>query len=235
MTSRTTDINCDRCGKYMHSLMPHDHIPDVNICGECQVKAMPAAVPKPVGITAIEKQIAILDGGFIERYHVKGQRKLMRQSVADHSWRMATIIFCLYSTADGDHVLTAGLVLAALFHDVSERVTGDMPANVKRHNPAIEQAMHEVSTAEEVRLGIRFNLNEDQQRVLGWADRYEGALHCWDEYEMGNQKIVPTLMRYFEYCMDKKYELADATLEANRLMLLTELTNRMNRMHYGHV
>lgn len=181
--------------------------------------------------SAISTLEALFDGGFIERYHIKGQRMITRQSVADHSWRMAAIVFAVYNRAPGDVCLSARLLLATLFHDVSERVTGDIPANVKRHNPAIQRAVNEVSTAEEQRLGIRFDLNDDQQTLLSWADRYEGALHCYDEYEMGNRKIVQTFLRYYNYCSDPKFKLADAALEANRRELMQYLTNLVNRMH----
>lgn len=169
----------------------------------------------------------LLDGGWIERYHVKGQRMLTRQSVAEHSWRIATIMFSI------NRDVSSNLILASLFHDVSERVTGDIPANVKRHNPAIEHAVNEVSTAEEVRLGIRFMLNDEERKLLSWADRYEGALHCWDEYEMGNRKIATTLLRYWDYCQSPELELADKAHEAKRRLLMTEFYQRINRMQNG--
>lgn len=218
MTNRTTDIHCDKCGRYMHSLQPLERIPATNICDQCR--------PSPLGTLA-----PLLDGGWIERYHIKGQRMLTRQSVAEHSWRIVAILFAVYKDAPGDVCLTASLLLAAAFHDVSERVTGDIPANVKRHNPAIEQAVREVSTAEEDRLGIRFSLSEDQRKLLAWADRYEGALHCWDEYQLGNRLIVTTFLRYYDYCQNPKYELADKNLEHNRHALMTELSNYVDRMH----
>ena len=160
---------------------------------------------------------ALLDGGWIERYHVKGQRMLTRQSVAEHSWRMAAAIFAVASQ------LRADVVLAALFHDVSERVTGHIPSNVKKLNPDIQQAVHEVSTAEEVRLGIRFNLTDEEKKLVAWADAYEGTLHCLDEYELGNRKIVPTLERYHSYSRDSKFKLADKASEERRLELMYEL------------
>lgn len=231
MTSRTTDIHCDKCGRYMHSLQPLERIPAVNICDGCAEKVMAGMAdklgpPSTPSIDVVDKLAALLDGGFIERYHIKGQRMLLRQSVADHSWRMQAIVFSVL----GARYLTSSLLLAVAFHDVSERVTGDVPANVKRHNPDIQRAVHEVSDAEENRLGIRFDLTPEEVRLLAWADRFEGALHCMDEYEMGNRKIVGTLMRYWEYCSKPEYKLADTESEKNRRMLMTELNQRIERI-----
>lgn len=165
----------------------------------------------------------ILDGGWIERYHIKGQRMLTRQSVAEHSWRMAAIIFSIRPNC------SASLILATLFHDVSERVTGDLPANVKRVNPAIAATVNEVSTAEEVRLGIRFLLSPAEQKLLAWADRFEGALHCFDELEMGNRKIIHTLMRYINYCGDKAYVIENIQQENAKKKLLNDLQHQVTQ------
>lgn len=168
-----------------------------------------------------EQVESLLDGGWIERYHIKGQRMLTRQSVAEHSWRMSAIVFAV------NPQLSANVLWALLFHDVSERVTGDVPANVKRANPEIERVINEVSTNEEIRLGIRFNLTAEEQKLLSWADRFEGALHCLDELEMGNHKILATLHRYIAYSLDDKYKLADNNHESNRRALVGHFNQRL--------
>ena len=211
MTYRNMDVHCRKCGKYMHSVMPEEY-KGKELCANCGKVSPPTTLN------------SLLDGGWIERYHIKGQRMLTRQSVAEHSWRIIAIIFAVNSKP------SAELVLGAAFHDVSERVTGDIPANVKRANPEIARVINEVSTAEEQRLGIRFGLTDDEERLLGWADRYEGALHCWDEYEMGNRKIVPTLRRYQEYYNDAKYKLANPEWEKARQELTDCLNQQIERI-----
>lgn len=211
MTDRTTDIHCDRCHKYMHSIGPLEKVPVSNVCSQCDAN--------PVGVLA-----SLMDGGWIERYHIKGQRMLTRQSVAEHSWRLAAVIFAVARKP------RAELVLAALFHDVSERVTGDMPSNVKRANPVLAQALREVSMAEEIRLGIRFDLSEQEQRLLAWADRYEGAMHCLDEYTMGNRFVVKTMLRYYEYCSGDEYKLKDPNEERRRNVLMQELEKSVSHL-----
>jgi len=274
MTERTTNIYCDECGRYDHSVGPLDPIPTKFTCDRCKREGPPAVkIQRPGPVTAampmspedverllrergVEAKTAkvisagmitpdklvppselykeahpmdevesLFDGGWIERYHLKGQRMLTRQSVAEHSWRMAAIIYAIVGT-----MAREALIWATLFHDVSERVTGDMPANVKRANPAIADALHEISLTEEVRLHIRFDLSEQEQRLLGWVDRFEGALHCADELEMGNRKIAATMLRYQQYYMDEKYKLQDKENEAKRQKLMEHLNQRIKEL-----
>jgi 5'-deoxynucleotidase YfbR-like HD superfamily hydrolase len=159
----------------------------------------------------------LLDGGLIARYHVKGTRMLVPQNVAEHSWRMSAVLFYLWPEA------RAAVVWATLFHDVSERVTGDMPSNIKRHSPQLAKALNEVSTAEEYRLGIRFDLTPEEEKLLGWIDRFEGAMKCVDELEMGNRKAIGTMRRYIQYAGDPKYILMCPEREALRQELTRAL------------
>lgn len=171
---------------------------------------------------------SLLDGGFIERYHVKGQRMLTRQCVAEHSWRMAAILRYLWPDCHRE------LIWATLFHDVSERVTGDMPSNVKRANPVMAGAVHDVSEAEEKRLGIRFTLDAEERKMLAWLDRIEGAMHCLDELEMGNRKVIHTLQRYIAYAGDPEYVLANPCREALRQDIQEQLVLQARALINNH-
>ncbi len=165
---------------------------------------------------------ALLDGGFIERYHVRGRRMINPQNVAEHSWRMAAALFYIHPGA------SPRMVWATLFHDVSERVTGDLPSPVKNSNDEIRKEFNRVSTNEERRLGIRFELGNEESKLLRWLDRYEGALHCLDELEMGNRKALRTLLRYYEYCCGAEHRLQTADVEARRQLLFVQLTEKVN-------
>lgn len=167
---------------------------------------------------------ALLDGGFIERYHTKGQRMLTRQSVSDHSWRMAAIVRHVWPDCRVE------LVWAVLFHDVSERVTGDMPSPIKTANPAVQAALNKLSTDEEVRLGIRFTLDDEERRMLAWVDRFEGAVHCADELEMGNRKVIGTLRRYLDMSSQTRFRLLNHNRALVQLELVRTLTEKVDSL-----
>lgn len=184
----------------------------------------PVAAPRDAfdAPTANDQLEALLDGGFIERYHVRGRRMIVPQNVAEHSWRMAAVLFHI------NPVARAVMVWATLFHDVSERVTGDLPSPVKNANAEIRKEFNRVSTAEEQRLGIRFDLTEEEKKLLNWLDRFEGALHCLDEVEMGNRKAIRTLLRYFDYCTGAQHVLQNEGMEHRRFALFVQLTEKVN-------
>lgn len=164
---------------------------------------------------------ALLDGGFIERYHIKGQRMLTRQSVAEHSWRMAAILYTIWPGCRVE------LLWAHLMHDVSERVTGDMPANIKWANPVMSGEVNRISTAEEERLGIRFPLDAEERRLLAWVDRYEGAVHCGDEIMLGNQLVVGTFNRYLQRITVADFRCHDHNRAMLQIQLARELTEKV--------
>ena len=176
-----------------------------------------------------QKAADLLDGGFIERYHIKGQRMITRQSVAEHSWRMVAMLFAMWPDARRE------LVHATAFLDVSERVTGDMPANIKRANPEIASAVNFVSTGEEHRLGIRFELTDLEAKVLRWLDRFEGVQHCLDEYNLGNRLVLGTLDRYWTYCTTEDNQITeDDTLRGAQLAMMAPVARQIGNIFPHH-
>jgi 5'-deoxynucleotidase YfbR-like HD superfamily hydrolase len=138
----------------------------------------------------------LLEGGGVHRYHMK--QTLKDQQVATHSWRMAAILQSLWPDCRKE------LVMAALFHDVSERVTGDVASPVKWANPALRMELNRVTMAEEERLGIRYQLDAEERNILTWLDRFEGCLYALDEIQMGNRKLHNTFVRYYRASNDAK-------------------------------
>lgn len=90
-----------------------------------------------------------LAGGDVKRYHTYAT--VPAQTVAAHSWRVAVIAAHLWPDRPG-------LPLAALYHDVAEGLTGDVPAPAKR---ALGEGLEHEG-------GIR-RLELDYERYLGVA------------------------------------------------------------------
>ncbi len=72
---------------------------------------------------------------YIERWGL--MRNTARENVAEHSLQVAMIAHCLAlvgrrfgRTADADRV-----AVAAMYHESSEVITGDLPAPIKYYNP----------------------------------------------------------------------------------------------------
>jgi 5'-deoxynucleotidase YfbR-like HD superfamily hydrolase len=138
----------------------------------------------------------LLEGGAVKRYHMKPTIK--EQTVGAHSWRMVAVLIALWPDARRE------LICATAFHDVSERVTGDVPSPIKWSNPGLRIELNRITTDEEERLGIRYRLEPEEANVLKWLDYFEGCLFCLDEIQMGNRRLHNTFLRYHGACSDAK-------------------------------
>lgn len=77
----------------------------------------------------------LLAAGEVRRGHTVRD---FHQTIAEHSWRVAALLWHAYRGAP-----PAGLIEAALFHDAAEILTGDIPAPAKWGNGALEAALRE--------------------------------------------------------------------------------------------
>lgn len=70
--------------------------------------------------------------GYVTRYHT--WPRIRDQTVAEHTWNLLRIILAVHPHASPE------LLRWTMFHDVGERVTGDVPFPVKRENPEVKAA-----------------------------------------------------------------------------------------------
>jgi 5'-deoxynucleotidase YfbR-like HD superfamily hydrolase len=133
----------------------------------------------------------ILNGAEVIRYHTN--TTLMRETVGHHSHGVA----CLVLLFDPD--ASRELLVAALFHDLSEQKTGDIPSPAKRIYGIGEQ----VSSLERELMfdaGIGFpNLSSAEARILKLADIAHGALFCVREMSLGNSRMRAIYGTYMTY------------------------------------
>lgn len=78
---------------------------------------------------------------WLQRWGLK--RNVINENVMEHSWEVATIAHALGTIRnrcfDGTLDVNA-VVVAALYHDCGEVITGDMPSPIKYHSPEITRA-----------------------------------------------------------------------------------------------
>lgn len=108
----------------------------------------------------------------------------------------------------------------ALFHDMEEAFTSDIPWNVKHHdnttNSAIQQCIREkldrlyTGTSEP----IFQHKNTILQAKMGLpgkfvniADNLEGAWYCYTELEMGNNYMIDLFLKYLQVINDDSFTL----------------------------
>ncbi|MCK4703873.1 MAG: 5'-deoxynucleotidase, partial [Gammaproteobacteria bacterium] len=90
---------------------------------------------------------------WLQRWGLK--RNTISENVMEHSWEVATIAHALALIRnryfEGDLDVNA-IVVAALYHDCSEVITGDMPSPIKYHSQEITQAYKSIERKAEYEL-----------------------------------------------------------------------------------
>ena len=130
-------------------------------------------------------------GSEVTRYHTV--TTLVKETVGHHSHGVALLCYLL------DPLVRREVIIGALFHDLAEHQTGDIPSPAKRQYGIGEQ----VNALEERLLrsaGLFMpELTPDEARLLKLADIAQGALFCSREISLGNTRMRLVFDRYISY------------------------------------
>ena len=143
---------------------------------------------------------------FIHRWGL--MRNTLVENIQEHSLQVAMIAHALALIRNrlfaGDLNPERVMVLA-VFHEVSEVITGDFPSPLKYFNPEISRAYSEIEQVARRKLWdmIPAELKEDYRSVLfpeeadaeGWevvkaADKISAYAKCLEELKAGNQEFA---------------------------------------------
>jgi len=180
-------------------------------------------------------------------------RSVTPENVQEHSHMVAVLAHALaVIRRDVYHIPCDpnAAAAAALFHDASEILTGDLPTPIKYNNPEIMTAYHQVEAAasekllgmlpEELRPAYEpLLLEEDAEtkRLVKAADKLSAYIKCIEERRAGNdefnlaeQKSLETLMGYqmpeVDYFLENFIPAFDRTLDELGTMEYTEPANK---------
>lgn len=145
--------------------------------------------------------------GEVKRCHT--ERVLRPQTVAQHSWGVATILLMVHPEAD------AKLLRAALWHDVSERAMGDIPSPVKwaseEMHAAIEALEDDINKQWDI---MPKGLTEAERALLKFCDAFEFYLWTREEIAMGNtfmftpRQNITAFLTHFMQCRSSESMMA---------------------------
>ena len=137
---------------------------------------------------------------FIQRWAL--MRNTAPENVQEHSHQVAVLAHALAVIRHekfGGQVDPGAVAVAALYHDASEILTGDMPTPIKYDNPAIQGAYRDVEKmAEQKLLGmlpqelrevyapILTVPDEETRRLVKAADKLSAHIKCLEELKAGN-------------------------------------------------
>ena len=113
------------------------------------------------------------NAGKVKRFHTV--ETIGQQTVAEHSFNVCLILlFITNGTASSE------LLKAALYHDLPELITGDIPATAKWKSEALSQALTEVEQRFEKDFNLSVEISDSEKLLLKWADMYELVQYCFD-------------------------------------------------------
>lgn len=133
----------------------------------------------------------IRQGGDVLRFHTVALGR--GQTVAAHSWGVATLVLELWPDASRE------LLIAALYHDVPEAVLGDLPAPAKWEHAELAKAYAKAEAGIALDLGVDFSLTDEDHKRLRIADMLELLWFCLEQRRLGNRNVEEIWDRGLKY------------------------------------
>ena len=140
---------------------------------------------------------------FIQRWAL--MRNTAPENVQEHSHQVAVLAHALALIRNekfGGHVDPGLVASAALYHDASEILTGDMPTPIKYDNPAIRTAYKDVETVAAGKLlgmlpqelqaayaPVLTAVDPEVERLVKAADKLSAHIKCLEELKAGNTEF----------------------------------------------
>ena len=139
---------------------------------------------------------------FIQRWAL--MRNTAPENVQEHSHQVAVLAHALAVIRNekfGGHADAGAVAVAALYHDASEILTGDMPTPIKYDNPAIRKAYKEVEAVAEEKLlhmlpeefrtvyAPILRPDGETEQLVKAADKLSAYIKCVEELKAGNNEF----------------------------------------------
>jgi len=142
---------------------------------------------------------------------------LSPETVGHHSAGVAALVLLVYAPS----LPPSKLLAAAIYHDLPEQYTGDLPAMVKWNHTELKEALSKVEKEfwDMTAFGIDpvHHLYEHEVAILKWCDITDLAFAFRDELWKGNSRALPDAMR----CVQHLNKLAEGLTEYKGVHELT--------------
>lgn len=131
-------------------------------------------------------------------------RNTKAESLSEHSLEVAFIAHALALIKNkrfGGSLNAEHIAVAAMFHDTSEIITGDMPTPVKYYNEEIKKVYKQIeAVADNTLIDMLpedlkedylplYSLDEEEKKIIKAADKISALIKCIEELNMGNREF----------------------------------------------
>ncbi|MBQ3817201.1 MAG: 5'-deoxynucleotidase [Clostridia bacterium] len=132
-------------------------------------------------------------------------RNTRNENLSEHSLEVAMIAHALAIIKNekfSGNVNPETVAVAAMFHDTSEIITGDLPTPIKYYNAQIKSAYKEIETVAQKRLtGMLpdymkqsfeeiYNPDTQIKKLIKAADKISALIKCIEETNSGNREFA---------------------------------------------
>ena len=133
-------------------------------------------------------------------------RNTKQENLSEHSLEVAFVAHALAVIRNrrlGGDINAEKVALAAMFHDTSEIITGDMPTPIKYYNPEIKTVYKQIESVAEDKLisylpdymkedieAIYKNTSPEINKLIKAADKLSAYIKCLEEIKMGNREFL---------------------------------------------
>lgn len=146
---------------------------------------------KDLSVDPLNRLRILYNAGRVKRFHTNST--LAYHSISTHVY--GTICLAVELCAIAGESPT-DVILALLYHDAAESMTGDTPAPIKRDVPALKNALGAAEDVFDVKVGTGVELTEWEIQVVKMCDVLDGMMTCVYERQLGNRH--PDLKRSFD-------------------------------------
>lgn len=131
-------------------------------------------------------------------------RNTRNENLSEHSLEVAFIAHALAIISKkrlGNYISPESVAVAAMFHDTTEIITGDMPTPIKYYNLEIKDAYKKIEAVAENELismlpndfkseiSSAYKMDEYTKKLVKAADKISALIKCIEELNMGNKEF----------------------------------------------
>lgn len=119
-------------------------------------------------------------GGRVKRFHT--EHIIGEELVATHTFGVICWVMALT-----DRKASRNLILAALYHDIDEQISGDAPGPFKWANPVFNMMLTRMHEDFARMHGLYIDLTIEERNTLDWADKFDVLTTCYEQQRLGNE------------------------------------------------
>ena len=103
----------------------------------------------------------------VRRWHANPDLTHTTDYLLGHGGRVVLILHHLMPN------VSRNVILAALFHDLGEIATGDVPEITKNEHPDLAKMLKNIERSKRLDIGVEIHISEGEKRLIKFADRID--------------------------------------------------------------